>query len=369
MEPHLQNGIADPIAHFQKQVDKLNQLHKRERTQKIGDVSPLLYPGYFPLSCILNQLGVRKNIDLFHLVNEMQFDLYESMSTLIYARAVHPCSKNKTYQVMIPNLLTQSGFSYDQLLDGLSFLGANYQKFVEIFTEQTEEMFGSDTTTACFDRAIFFFEIDREDDFRRNGPRKESRKAPVIGLGLLTDGNQIPIGMKMYFGNESEKPAMRNVIDELKKRRQIAERTIHVTDQGLNYAAYIAHAKQNGDGYIFSKSVNSAPEMEKTWALLNADYQEVRDKKGNILYAYKSCVDEFPYTTEYEGKSITVRLKEKRLVTYNPSLAAKSDSRFFARLKKRERWRFLERKARIRRSREVYSIYRSGREEGIRQDQ
>lgn len=86
METHLQNGIADPIAHFQKQVDKLNQLHKRERTQKIGDVSPLLYPGYFPLFCILNQLGVRKNIDLFHLVNEMQSDLYESMSTLIYAR-------------------------------------------------------------------------------------------------------------------------------------------------------------------------------------------------------------------------------------------------------------------------------------------
>ena len=137
--------------------------------------------------------------------------------------ALHPCSKNKTYQELIPNLLTQSEFSYDQLLDGLSFLGANYQKFVEIFTEQTEEMFGSDTTIACFDRTNFFFELDREDDFRRNGPSKETRKAAVIGLGLFTDGNQIPIGIKMYPGNESEKPVMRNVIEELKQGGKLPE--------------------------------------------------------------------------------------------------------------------------------------------------
>lgn len=37
----------------------------------------------------------------------------------------------------------------------------------------------------------------------------------------------------------------------------------------------------------------------------------------------KSCIDEFPYTVETDGKKIKVNLKEKRLLTYNPSLAKK----------------------------------------------
>ena len=41
------------------------------------------------------------------------------------------------------------------------------------------------------------------------------------------------------------------------------------------------------------------------------------------MYRYKSCIDKFPYVIEYEGKKKTVMLTEKRLLTYNPSLAAK----------------------------------------------
>lgn len=49
----------------------------------------------------------------------------------------------------------------------------------------------------------------------------------------------------------------------------------------------------------------------------------VKDKNGKELYRYKSCIDQFPYTVENEGKEVIVQLTEKRLVTYNPTLAAK----------------------------------------------
>lgn len=58
------------------------------------------------------------------------------------------------------------------------------------------------------------------------------------------------------------------------------------------------------------------------WVLLD-DLKEKKDKKGKVLYLYKSCVEEFPYTVEHEGKKVTVKLTEKRLLTYNPTLAAK----------------------------------------------
>jgi transposase len=196
-------------------------------------------------------------------------------------------------------------------------------KFIEIFTANVKSIYDLDTSKTYFDCTNFYFEIDREDDFRRKGPSKENRKDPIVGLGLLLDANQIPIGMEMYPGNESEKPVIRDVIDNLKKRNNIVGKTIHVADKGLNCAQNISFAKKSGDGYLFSKSVKTLPAKEKEWVLLKNDYTIVKSKTGKELYRYKSCVDKFPYALEHDGKECTVNLTEKRLVTFNPDLAAK----------------------------------------------
>ena len=155
------------------------------------------------------------------------------LSSLVYARSVNPCSKNKTFHDVLPNLYHSYNFSYDQLLDGLSFVGINYEKFIELFTTQVKSFYGIDTSKTYFDCTNFYFEIDKQDDFRRKGPSKENRKDPIVGLGLLLDSHQIPIGMKMYPGNESEKPVLRDVIKHLKKQSNITGKTIHVADKGL----------------------------------------------------------------------------------------------------------------------------------------
>jgi transposase len=323
VETWKEKGIEDPIAHFQKEVDALNQERAAAGVRKISDKSPNLYMGYFPFKSILDKLHIKKYVDYFKLTNNFEYDLYELLSSLVYARAVNPCSKHRTFHEVLPELYESVNYSYDQLMDGLSFLGNDYEKFVEIFTVQTDKIFGLDFSKSYFDCTNFYFEIDREDDFRRKGPSKENRKDPIVGLGLLLDYNQIPIGMKMYPGNESEKPVLRDVIDKLKTQNNVTGKTIHVADKGINCAQNIAFSKKNGDGYIFSKSVKGLPETEKKWVLLDDGFKEVKDKNGKILYLYKSCVDKFPYTIDHEGKNVTVKLTEKRLLTYNPDLAAK----------------------------------------------
>jgi len=317
------NGLDDPITFYQKEVDELNKNRKGDGVRKISDKSPLLHLGYFPLKSIMEKLKIKKYVDFFKLTTNFEFDLYEMLSSLIYARAVNPCSKQRTFHEVLPCLYNSYDYSYDQLLDGLSYIGGNYQKFVEIFATITGEVYGLDTSKTYFDCTNFYFEIDREDDFRKKGPSKENRKDPIVGLGLLLDNNQIPIGMEMYPGNESEKPVLRDVIDNLKKRNNITGKTIHVADKGLNCAQNIAFSKKSGDGYLFSKSVKGLPKKEKEWVLLENDYKVVKDKNGKELYRYKSCVGQFPYTVEHEGKEVTVQLTEKRLVTYNSTLAAK----------------------------------------------
>ena len=322
------NGMEDPIAVFGEEVQKLNQEYKKkkqaEKERKISEESPERLLGYFPLKNLNDSLGCKKYIDLMQSATHFRFNIFDMMSDLIYARVVHPCSKLKTYWEVIPKLFGKHAFSLDQIYSGLEYIGSEYEKVIEIFNHQVALKYPFDTSHSYFDCTNFYFEIDKEDHFRLKGPSKENKKEPIVGMGLLLDANQIPIGMKMYPGNESEKPVIREIIDELKQRSHISGRTIQVADKGLNCFHNILHSLKAGDGYIFSKSVKTLPETEKTWVLLENDYVDVKNKKGEVLYRIKECVDDFSYSyTDNAGHRKTLKLTEKRIVTFHPKLAEK----------------------------------------------
>lgn len=323
VETHKENGIKDPVALFQKEVDELNNQRANEGVQKITSKSRSYYLGYFPLVGLIDKLSVKKYVDFFQQTTDFRFELFDLLSSLIYARAVRPCSKSKTFHDVLPSLFTPSDFSYDQLLAGLSYLGSTYEKFIDIFNEHLSRIYKRDTATTYFDSTNFYFEIDREDDLRRKGPSKENSRNPILGLGLLLDSNQIPLSMSLFPGNQSEKPVLREILYNMKKRNKIKGKTIIVADKGLNCSQNIVFARKNGDGYLFSKSVKTLPEIEKTWALLNQDFVDVKGENGRVIYRYKSCIDKYPYKFMWEGKQHTVELTEKRLLTFNPTLAEK----------------------------------------------
>lgn len=342
-------GIDDPITFFGEEIKKLNQDSKRqkqsEKTRQISEESPEKFLGYFPLKNINDSLGCKKYIDLMQTATNFRFNISDMISALVYARVVRPCSKSKTYDEVIPKLFETYDFSLDQLYSGLEYIGSEYEKIIEIFNHQVAQKYILDTSHTYFDCTNFYFEIDREDDLRMKGPSKENRKEPIVGLGLLLDSHQIPIGMKIYPGNQSEKPVIRNIIDGLKQRNQISGKTIQVADKGLNCFNNIRHALKAGDGYIFSKSVKTLPETEKLWVTLENDYTDVRNKNGDLLYRIKECVDDFPYIyTDDNGRRKTVKLTEKRIVTYNPKLAEKQKYEIARQVEKAKKLRASEAK-------------------------
>lgn len=325
-------GDPDPIASAQKTVDELNRKRKLEKIKAKADVpkisretSLLKNVGYFPLKMVMNELKVENVIRFLQkATRDFDFDIFEVMSSLVYARVVNPDSKRYTYQNVFPKMYNCPDVSYDQILECCEHLGGEYQKFIELFTEATKNRYGIDTHNTYFDCTNFYFEIDREDDFRKKGPSKENKKDPIVGLGLLLDANMIPIGMKMYPGNQSEKPVLREIVKDLKSRNHIAGKTIHVADKGLNCADNIYKALLDKDGYLFSKSVKQLSKVEKVWVFNDNDWVDVKDKSDKVLYRYKECVDKFPYTiTGEDGKDVVVHLREKRVLTFNPKLCEK----------------------------------------------
>lgn len=326
----IEKGIKDPLKHFQLEVDALNKEKQSEKNRlairETGTESPEKYLGYFPIKNINDGLRVKRHIDLLQNNYKFEFNAFDVLSSLVYARMMKPSSKSRTFHDTIPKLFDTYTFSEYQMYSAIEFLGSEYEKIIEIYNHEVNKKFKLDTSVGYFDCTNFYFEIDKEDKVRRKGMSKERRTDPIIGMGLLLDSNQIPLGMKLYPGNQSEMPVIKEVIDEMKIRHNIKGRTVRVADKGLNSANNIADAVRNGDGYIFSKSVKKLSDKEKVWVKLKNDYQQVLKPNGEVAYEFKEWTDKFEYTiTGLDGKKKDVHYLEKRVITYNPVLARKKE--------------------------------------------
>ena len=345
-----ESGIEDPIAHFRAEVDAMNAKRKAgkaaARARRIGDETPELLLGHFPLRAVNEALGVGRDLAFLQMAGGFRFSLHGMLSDLACARAAAPCSKLRTYTEVLPQLAgADASYSLDQLYDGVAFLGEEYRKVVEIYNHRVAELFGRDTSKTYFDCTNFFFEVDLEAGLKKKGPSKENRKDPIVGMGLLLDAECIPLGLSIYPGNESEKPVMREVIAQVKKRNSMEGRTVRVADKGLNCADNVADALLAGDGYIFSKSVKQLPELERAWALSEDGWEDVVGEGGELRYRLKSCVAEFAYKVTGEGgRKREVAVEEKRVVTYNPKLARKQRAEIDRQVEKARRLRLSQAK-------------------------
>lgn len=335
----ISDEIPDPIAYYTDFVAKKNKERAAafaEDTRPRAFASPVEYNlGHFLPHTLLEELNVKEVIDILAAQMRFQFHIYDMVAQLIFSRIIYPCSKSKTVSSVFPHLYNSSPISEDQVYDGLSFIGGSYKKYIELFNHCYEQHYQRDFSNVFFDCTNYYFEIDLPYEDKQKGPSKENRHDPIIGQALLLDADLVPVAMQMYPGNESEKPYIRKVIEEMKSRYKVSGKTVQVADKGLNCARNIyAAVKEANDGYIFSKSIHgrNLSEKEKKWLLLENEqniWKDYRDKAGNLLYRLKSCVDSFSYQFKEidpeTGRDVvkTFSVKEKRIVSYNPALAKK----------------------------------------------
>lgn len=336
----ISDEIPDPVAYYRDLVAK----REFERKSALDDSTrPRIFDqpveknaGHFLIHALLDELGVKEIIDILSSVMHFRFSVYDMIEKLICARIIDPCSKSRTVSSVFPLLYNESEISEDQVYDGCFFIGQSYEKYIELFNSQYEKIYGRSYDRVFFDCTNYYFEIDLPGEDKQRGPSKENRHEPIIGQALLLDADQMPLGMTMYPGNESERPYIRKAVEDMKRRYKVEGRTIQVADKGLNCARNIyAAVVESKDGYIFSKSVHgkALSKEEKVWVLLEDNgenrYTEHRDATGKLLYKTKSCIDKFSYEfrekdPETGEETVTkFEVKEKRVVSYNPSLAAK----------------------------------------------
>jgi transposase len=326
----LTDQYDDPIAHFTALAKEMTQDrissdrvvfdHKKELEENTSSFRNI---GYLAFKPILSRLKLDVPCAALEEKHACDHSIYDVLSFLIYSQIINPVSKMSSYK-KIHQFFENYQFSEDQMYRSLSYLGNAFESIKDYAYRMTEETYGVHTETTYYDGTNFYFEIDREDDFRRKGPSKENQVSPLVSIGLLLDQNHIPIDVKVYPGNESEKPHFTSVINEMKVKNKIKGKTIYVADKGLNCGNNIIEAIKNNDGYIYSQTVKGSSGMMKMYIENDHGFTPIFDKYGQIEYQIKGFIHDADIHFDHEGKKVKHRVKQLQVVTWSRTYAEKS---------------------------------------------
>ena len=152
-----------------------------------------------------------------------------------------------------------------------------------------EYIHGESLSLVLYDVTSLYFEVQKEDDFRKPGLSKERRLEPQIIIGLLVDKNGFPLGLQSFEGNKAETKTILPIIKEFQAEHQLKKVTV-VADAAMLSASNLEELTNAGFTYIVGSRLNKIPyeiaEYQKTTQLEDQQIL-VSPKDGyRIVYQY-----------------------------------------------------------------------------------
>ena len=210
------------------------------------------------------QIGIQRSVSTVLLdvlrgqYNKLGFDqlVDEDFAHLCIARLVEPTSKLDSIRVL--DDLGVEGLTKDRLHRCLKrIIANNYRdKLAKLCFAQASQ--GTGITLVLYDVTTLYFEVQKEDGYRKPGMSKERRLEPQIIVGLLVDQNGFPLELHSFEGNKSETKTILPVVEEFKKRHGLIGITI-VADAGMLSAANLESLTEAGYTYIVGSRLNKIP--------------------------------------------------------------------------------------------------------------
>jgi transposase len=328
----LLNEFADPVAHFSEMAKEMDK--ERLSTQSISvtlDMNEQLNRtnanrknyGHIVFSKIYHELEIDWFLKNARRHENFQFNTDAIMRLLVFSRLLFPASKRASV-LNKDTFFDQFNFSLDDVYDALSHFDKISVSLQKHLHEKVTGQYGRETDLVYYDVTNFYFEIDKQDELRRNGACKEKRKKPIVQMGLLLDKKSLPISYKIFPGNTHDSQTLMPMLTVIKKTFGV-KRLIVVADKGLNSGDNIAYNTILGDGYIYSKSVKGADKEFKNWVLDKSGYRELTDR-----YKLKSKLvpdAAVRVTVEQKGKrkiKKEVRIPQKWVVFYSDKYAIRA---------------------------------------------
>jgi transposase len=322
----------DPIAHFTAVAEAMSrERHEAKNVPIVIDMDKQLERGgtnrknygHIVFSRVYHELEIDWFLKNARRHENFKFNTDAIMRLLVYTRLLYPGSKRASHLIK-ERFFDNFDFSLDDVYDALTHFDKISDMMQQHLHKKVTERYGRETDLVYYDVTNYYFEIDKQDDLRKNGPSKEKRKKPIVQMGLLMDKLALPISYKIFPGNTHDSQTLMPMLAGLKKKFGV-RRAITVADKGLNSGDNIAFNTALEDGYIFSKSVRGASADFKEWVLDESGYRQPTDK-----YKLKSKIvpdAEIYVTVEQTGKKRKKKrmaVEQKWIVLYSEKYAARS---------------------------------------------
>lgn len=325
----LKKEYVDPVSYFKEEAKKLSQdsskKYQENKIEKAPRESTLKNIGYFlPLS-IYKKFDMPSEFKFLSMKRKFDFDVEDVYRFLLLSQICNPNSKIKEY-INKDIFLDSYHFSDDQMYDAIKFIGQNKDNILENIRFELKSFYKPNTSHTYFDGTNIYFEIDKENEMLKRGPEKNNRHDPILGLGLLMDGNGVPINYTTFPGNQNEQIEMHKNIQKLKKADDIKGKTIIIADKGLNSGNNMYQAIRNGDGYVMGQKVRGGNKDLIAWVLDENDYSVTKNEQGEIIYKIKSEIGDYKVniTSPLNGEKVEINLRQKRVLFYSKDYADKA---------------------------------------------
>ena len=342
LREQFKNGELVDLSQFD-----LTKIQKEKDTIPVKDINLKLNPkniGYLLLNQMYHNLGIDVFLNRIKSDSKIEYDLNGLTKLLIFERILNPQSKKKTFENKNRYLFpVTTSEDLNDVYKTLDVLNENSKKIQNrMNTRIKNSSIGRVTDLTYYDVTNYYFETMYGDDdvyeldenneivkdekgqpvivrkgFRKKGVSKEGKKEPIVQMGLFIDNNGIPVSHKLFPGNTQDKTTFKNVLENDVDDMDLG-RIVVVADNGMNTQENKYLIVEKGNGYIVSKSVKKSWKKMGPWALDKNDYIEIKNSFGEVVFKYKSRINEIELTYKNEdGTKSKRKAKEKEIIYWS----------------------------------------------------
>lgn len=281
-------GVTDPWLWAQQELSRRNEEERLGRqtlkielspTKRIKAGEQTRYSGAdLMLIPLYNALGLPQICRELQKGIKAQYSLNEILEALVVLRILYPCSKKSTCELNSKRI-RKTSFALEDVYRALTLLSSHIDDIQARVWQNSQKLMRRNTRAIYYDCTNYYFEIEDNDrdyvdmetgeviiGLRKRGKSKENRPNPIVQMGLLMDGDGIPLSFIIFPGNESEQPSLQR-IEEMVARKFGLNEFIISTDAGLGSEDNRRYNMTEGREYITVQSLPSLSKADQDMAL------------------------------------------------------------------------------------------------------
>ena len=229
-----------------------------------ADSKHLYHAGDLFLQPYLHRLGISGICKAISYRSKYKFDIEDILSKLVYGRILFPDSKLSTWQ-SAQNFIEHPTFELEDIYRALSVLSRESDFIQARLYRNSIASRPRNTRVIYYDCSNYYFEIEKEDDFRKYGHSKEHRPNPIVQLGMFMDADGLPLAFCVNPGNTPETQTMQPLEEKLATNFNLSN-FVACTDGGLGSVDNRMYNMTEGREYITVLSLKKMRPHLQDWA-------------------------------------------------------------------------------------------------------